>query len=348
MSVYKQFTTKDVTITPFDPNKRFSFVGSQLTGSNVGIEIYSGIKPETNLWISSSSTPTGIVFTENVTGVYNSVKQLYYSNYQTSSKGDTVPTQSIIPGATREDDRYGGQIEAPRYDNYLQSTLTQSRYFPTESGGEVSVLSIPAKLYGSNIVPQTFEFTYTSSEGNAYLVEDDGEGNLILTGTSSGLFAGAVYGTGIYGTSLYGGGTTSSPTGSLGDVVGQIFYPHGIAVFTTGALAPMGRFIDEDGSFQVLDRIDLSYSSSVRIYENQYKCRILENEFGYSLNPSILSGSNDDVYYDFATGSEFVPYVTTVGLYNERNELLVVGKLSIPVPVSQYVDTTIIINFDTW
>ncbi len=347
MSAYKQFTTKDVTITPFDPNKRFSFVGSQLTGSNVGIEIYSGIKPESNLFISASATPTGIVFTENTTGVYNSVKQLYYTNYLSSSRGDIVPTQSIVPGVSKEFDRYVGPTEAPRFENYLQSTLTQSRYFPTTSGEEVSVLSIPAKLYGNNIVPQTFEFTYTSSEGNGYYVTDDGEGNLVLTGTSSGLFAGAVYGTGIYGSSIYGGGTTASPTGSLNDVVGQIFYSHGIAVFTTGALAPVGRFIDEDGTYQVLDRIDLSYSSSVRIYENQYKCRILENEFGYSLNPSILSGSANDVYYDFATGSEFVPYVTSVGLYNERNELLVVGKLSIPVPVSQYVDTTIIVNFDT-
>ncbi len=44
MSAYKQFTTKDVTITPFDPNKKFTFIGSQITGSDVGIEFYSGVK----------------------------------------------------------------------------------------------------------------------------------------------------------------------------------------------------------------------------------------------------------------------------------------------------------------
>ena len=347
MSAYKQFTTKDVTITPFDPNKKFSFIGSQITSSDVGIEIYSGVKPTSNLFSISTSTPTGIVYPENTTGIYYSIKHLYYSNYLNSSRGDTVPTQSVIPGATPEYDDYIGEVNAPRYENYLQTTLTQSRYFPTSSGGEISVVSIPTKLYGNNIVPQTFNFSFTSSLGNGYYIKDDGEGNLILSNTSSGLLSPGEYGTGIYGATTYGSSTPPPPIGNLDDVVGQIFYSHGLATFTTGALSSIGRKIDEDTTYQVLERINLSYSSSVRIYENQYKCKILENEYGYSQNPSILSGSFDDVYYGFATGSEFTPYVTTVGLYNEVNELLVVGKLSMPVPVSNYVDTTIIVNFDT-
>lgn len=347
MSAYKQFTTKDVTITPFDPKKKFSFTGSQITGSDVGIEIYSGVKPTSNLFNPLTVTSTGIISPENTTGIYNSVKQLYYSNYLTSSRGDTVPTQSIIPGVNPEDNRFEGEINAPRYENYLQTTLTQSRYFPTTPGDEISVISIPSKLYGNNIVPQTFNFSYTSSLGNGYYIKDDGEGNLILSSTSSGLSNSGQYGTAIYGTNTYGSTTQSPPIGNLNDVVGQIFYSHGLATFTTGALSPIGREIDNDSTYQKLERVNLSYSSSIRILENQYKCRILDNEFNYSQNPSIKSGSFDDVYYNFATGSEFIPYVTTVGLYNEVNELLVVGKLSIPVPVSQFVDTTIIINFDT-
>ena len=338
MSAYKQFTTKDVTITPFDPNKRFSFIGNELTGSNVGIEIYSGVKPTSSLFLSSSATSTGIVYPENTTGVYNSIKQLYYTNYLSSSTGDLVPTQSVIPGVTREDDRYVGPVEAPRFDNYLQSTLTQSRYFPTESLGEISVISIPAKLYGNNIVPQTFEFSYTASWGTVFNIADDGEGNLQISGIST--LPSAAYGTSSYGSSSYG----DTFQGAVGDTVGQIFYAHGIAVITTGSLTTMGSQIDNNNTN--IESASVSYSSSVRIYENQYKCRINENEFDYSLNPTLLSGSANDVYYDFATGSFFNPYVTTVGLYNEVNELLVVGKLSIPVPISQYVDTTIIVNFD--
>ena len=45
MSVFKQFDSRDVVITPFRTNKSFSFIGAhQLTGSNVGIDIFVGKK----------------------------------------------------------------------------------------------------------------------------------------------------------------------------------------------------------------------------------------------------------------------------------------------------------------
>jgi hypothetical protein len=61
--------------------------------------------------------------------------------------------------------------------------------------------------------------------------------------------------------------------------------------------------------------------SSYRIYENQYKCAIRENEFNYTQNPSARSGSGE-FYYSFVTGSYFSPYVTTIGLYNDNKEIV--------------------------
>jgi len=338
MSAFKQFTTKEVVITPFDANKKFSFVGNALTASDVGIEVYAGQNPTSSLFISSSSTPTGFVSIQNTTGVYNSVKQLYYTNYLTSSLGDNAVTQSIIPGVTRDDDEFVGPIQAPRYNNYLQSSLTQSRYFPTGIGsdGDLTVVSIPSKLFGENIVPSTFDLTYTSSGDLGFNIVDDGEGNLII----NSLTGSAGYGSGTYGTLVYG-----AEGGDVGDVVGQIFYSHGIAVFTTSSMAALGA--EMSSSLSNLDKLSVNFSSSIRIYENQYKCVINENEFQYSLNPTLLSGSLDDVYYSYVTGSTFTPYITTVGLYNENNELLVVGKLSSATPIAQQTDTTIIVNFDT-
>ena len=78
-----------------------------------------------------------------------------------------------------------------------------------------------------------------------------------------------------------------------------------------------------------------------------------ESEFNFSQNPSIISGSITDNAitasnkpYDFATGSYFSPYVTTVGMYNEQHELFAVGKLGQPLPTSQTTDTTILVNID--
>ena len=137
----------------------------------------------------------------------------------------------------------------------------------------------------------------------------------------------------------------------VGDIVGQVFYSHGIAVFTTSSLSTMGNGVSSSST--LLNSFDVSFQSSITIYEHQYKCMISENEFGYSQNPSIISssvgltGTQNDVYYDFATGSYFDPYITTVGLYNGNSDLLAVAKLSFPTPVSKFCDTTIMVNFDT-
>ena len=91
--------------------------------------------------------------------------------------------------------------------------------------------------------------------------------------------------------------------------------------------------------------VTCSFSSSYTLYETQYKCTIGADEFNYSNNPSIISGSEGELY-DFATGSFFAPYVTTVGLYDESYNLLAVAKLAKPLLTSRTTDTTILINFD--
>ena len=91
--------------------------------------------------------------------------------------------------------------------------------------------------------------------------------------------------------------------------------------------------------------ITVSFSSSYSIYETQYKCTIGIYEYNYSNNPSLISGSEGQLY-DFATGSYFSPYVTTVGLYDEAYNLLAVGKLAKPLATSRNTDTTILVNID--
>ena len=98
----------------------------------------------------------------------------------------------------------------------------------------------------------------------------------------------------------------------------------------------------------------VGWSSSVTLYEHQYKCVVRENEYGYSLNPSILSGSQanpapgiGNTYKDFATGSYFSPYITTIGLYDNDQNLLAIGKLSSPTKVPMNADLEIQVAFDS-
>ena len=53
-------------------------------------------------------------------------------------------------------------------------------------------------------------------------------------------------------------------------------------------------------------------------------------EYNYSENPSFISGSTGDVIYPQLVNSP-QSFITTVGLYNDANELLAVAKLSKPL-----------------
>jgi hypothetical protein len=326
MGAYKQFLASDIVVTPLELNKSFSFTGAAaLTGSNVGIDRFLGLNTS-SLFDPSTDPTTGQISTQYQRLIYNSIKELYYSNYlnSTSSLGSPAFTASLIPGSDPSGNvLVGSTSSAGRYWNYPQTTLTFEHSFPTQSDAYIGVLSIPVGLYGNYIQPGSFR--WTAESGSIY---DDGEGNLIYDPTDN--------------------------------ICGQIFYPHGLAVITTDSLpkgdvygtAIFGSAVYGATNASIVENfvtssnVTCSFSSSLTIYETQYKCTVGENEFNFSLNPTLLSGSNNDTLYPFATSSLFQPYVTTIGLYNENQQLLAIGKLSQPLPLSPTTDTTILINID--
>ena len=177
MSVYKPFTTSDIVVTPFKVNKSFSFQGtSSLTALNVGIDRFRGINhPITNYWISGSNS-TGDIARYNERLVYDSIKQLYYSNYLRGKDGSTVNTASFNIDGTITGQ---GATDQPMYENYLPNTLDANRVFPTGStsaDGYVGVMSIPSKLFGEYIKPGTFRWKLDLPSLD---ITDNGEGALI-------------------------------------------------------------------------------------------------------------------------------------------------------------------------
>ena len=317
MAAFKQFNAQDIIVSPLEVNKSFTFAGDgELSASNADVNRFLG--KNINFTASNNNATGfnlgGLILSQS--SVYNSTQQLYYSNYQSQSFGDDAITSSVLLGSDVSGDvLIGPNGSNGRYVNYLQSTLTQSRYFPTGSNENVLVFAIPSKLYGDYIQPESFElYLAYSGWSENQLVTDDGNGNLLSASIN----------------------------------VGQIIYPHGMVIITQQDWGALNLEKAYSGS-----QITASFSSSYTIYETQYKCTIGESEFGFSQNPSIISSSltgnentSSGVPYDFATGSYFSPYVTTVGMYNNDHELLAVGKLAQPLPTSQTTDTTILINID--
>jgi hypothetical protein len=48
----------------------------------------------------------------------------------------------------------------------------------------------------------------------------------------------------------------------------------------------------------------------------------------------------------FVTGSSFSPYITSIGLYNNNNDLVAIAKLATPLKKRKDIDINVIIRFD--
>lgn len=311
MGAYKQLLAQDIIITPFEVNKGFTFNSSQFTGSDVGIDRFLGTNI-TGLFNPNTDPTTGNISTQYKRLIYNSIKELYYSNYLSGSYGSSASLAVLIPGNDTEGNRLVGDTYTPAFDNYLQTTLSYPHYFPTQSNADIGVFSIPSRLFGNYIQPKSFVW----KDGNYDMTFiDDGEGNIIVTGN------GATY---------------------PNTIIGNIIYQHGIIIISYElGVDPLNIYDFVDST-----NVTCSFSSSYSIYETQYKCTIRESEFNFSQNPTLLSGSSNDTIYNFATGSYFAPYITTVGLYDDQQNLIAVGKLAQPLPSSRTTDMTIYVNID--
>jgi len=109
----------------------------------------------------------------------------------------------------------------------------------------------------------------------------------------------------------------------------------------TGSLAGTGGVYQDQYNWHglyrsmVLGAQDTAFTarSAEIISSNHYFLRLNNKEFNYSNNPSFATGSNGQLSnQDFENDPKV--YVTTVGLYNDSNELLAVAKLSRPLEKS--------------
>ena len=131
-----------------------------------------------------------------------------------------------------------------------------------------------------------------------------------------------------------GNGNILDTTGSI--KIGNIIYPMGLAIITNPSYQNVTNY-----------PFTMSFDAETTIYQNEIRCHINENDFNYSTNPSTVATSSTGVLYNNVTGSDFVPFATTVGLYNAENELLIVGKFGMPYPIPSHTDVSFIVKYDS-
>jgi hypothetical protein len=95
----------------------------------------------------------------------------------------------------------------------------------------------------------------------------------------------------------------------------------------------------------VLHRINnIQFNNTTELNSTVYFCRVNHNEFNYSSNPTYLEDSR--IRVKTQSTDEPVAYITTVGLYNDRNELLATAKLSEALKKSPSTEFTIRARLD--
>ena len=141
--------------------------------------------------------------------------------------------------------------------------------------------------------------------------------------------------------------------------VGLLYYQAGIAVLTastdiiesasffTGSAAAVG--IDEwniTGTCDYMRHIwqNNFFNNTTELNSTIYFCRVNNNEFNYSSNPTYLSGSRINVKQ--TRDDNPVSYITTVGLYSADNELLAVAKVSEPLKKDPTNELTLRVRLD--
>ena len=231
---------------------------------------------------------------------------------------------------------------------------------------EVIVLPFSRLLVKDEIKKETFELklgvanTAAAAFGDIVTIADLGASTEYRVNSPAGEY-GILYAT---GSSM---DVTSTNTASIdGDTywyAGLLFYQAGIAVLTGSVLGTLlatppadvsgsndidallsGSSID-DVSAAILGRIDnIQFNNTTELNSTVYFCRANHNEFNYSSNPTYLENSR--IRVKTQATDEPVSYITTIGLYNDRNELLATAKLSEALKKSPSTEFTIRARLD--
>lgn len=207
----------------------------------------------------------------------------------------------------------GLQEASSSYYTYLDSSLnTGSRSLSNRA----TVYSIPRNKFGTHIEPGSL----TIGKNIIYVSASYASPGYIATGNK-----------------LFDDGEGILRKGSIsGSIGGTIIYSHGQVIVTDDQTS-----INYDNDTLQ----EINWKSNVPIYTYNYTVRLSDNEFNFTQNPSALTGSDNSLRNN-VTGSAFQPYITTVGLYNDSNELIAVAKLGKPLPKSRNTETTIQIKLD--
>jgi hypothetical protein len=208
---------------------------------------------------------------------------------------------------------------------------------------DIFVINVNRNRYKQQLYLPTFNLTLTSGSSTVQLTN-----NSVDTTTVTYLDCGRAFNivsgsNGSATTSPIAAGVTAgyTPSGSYGlylpDIGAIVLNPRALALppasgginlyvpettnTNTYNYGPLFNAISGGANFQL--------NSEETVSSNYAFVRVKSQDFNYTTNPSIISGSGNLNFSTLINNPQ--TYITTVGMYNTNNELLAVAKLSKPL-----------------
>lgn len=228
------------------------------------------------------------------------------------------------------------------------SALTPGTWYHVVCQKSASIYSV--YLNGTLSASTTFNMNKNVSNNHEMYIGGNGTNNGIISASIDEF-------------RIYNQGLTSNQISYLADnsygngyayqsnIIGNIFYKSGEILISDPRPKYANSLLGQTGNFDYSERVhgfSGEFRSTTTFYEYQIICKIRKNEFNLSQNVSLRKDGDPNTYElrSFVTSSYFNPYITTVGLYNDNNELLAIGKLANPLEKRDDVDMNIIVRFD--
>lgn len=228
---------------------------------------------------------------------------------------------------------------------------------------DIYVINVSRARYKETMDAGNWEITLSGSNGVSTFIDDSGKKFSDTVGKAGRVFYVA---SGSLNLGQDADATIQSTTGSNDEGFG-LFYPdRGIIVLNpaaihsvigtsigTGSIGGLGVYdgVTKEGKNQFLlynaikGGADFEARRTENVSTSHYFVRATNREFNFSNNPTFVTGS-DGSFAESTFERDPKTFITTVGLYNDANELLAVAKTSQPIAKSYDKEVLIAVKLD--
>ena len=318
-----------------------------VSADSITSTLWTGGVPTLNNFFTSSATSSFNFFLDvfQTSSVRSDAEVQFSIAYGEVEGSGSAPFNNLVTGSSPSKVSYG------QYRTLVNGDENTNFSFGTGNtdSRDIYVLNINRARYKEKIFPGTFNLVLSGSDGTnpaRIQLTDNSKDVTALTFTDAGRVFDIVSGTNgsAVSTAVTGGVTAGfTPSGSYGkflpDVGLIILNPRALAL--SQSLGGVGLTINDDltdtamvaNNSNLYESIKLaqtfSLNSEETITSDFVFVRVRNTDFNYSTNPSMISGSGEFVHSSLINNPQ--TFITTVGLYNDANELLSVAKLSKPL-----------------